>query len=39
MHCDSVCLELNKELGLCFKLEGMASSTIEQGEKICHVRQ
>ena len=34
MHCDSVCLELNKELGLCFELESIASSTIEQLIKV-----
>ena len=34
MHCGSVCLELNKELGLCFELECIASSTIEQLIKV-----
>ena len=34
MHCDSVCFELNKELGPCFELESIASSTIEQLIKV-----
>ena len=34
MHYDSVCLELNKELGLCFEFESIASSTIEQLIKV-----
>ena len=34
MHCGLVFLEVNEELGLCFELESMASSTTEQLIKV-----